>query len=48
MTTSACVDRELILPLRSDTKGADLVPSPSLEQAREFIRASKAENTFRG
>jgi integrase len=29
-------------------KGADLVPSPSLDQAREFIRASKAENTLRG
>ena len=28
--------------------GADVVPSPSLDQAREFIRASKAENTLRG
>jgi site-specific recombinase XerD len=28
--------------------GADMVPSPSLEQVREFIRASKAENTLRG
>jgi len=28
--------------------GADLVPSPPLEQAREFIRASKAESTLRG
>jgi site-specific recombinase XerD len=28
--------------------GADVVPSPSLEQVREFIRASKAENTLRG
>ena len=28
--------------------GADAVPSPSLDQAREFIRASKAENTLRG
>ena len=28
--------------------GADVVPSPSLEQAREFIRASKADNTLRG
>src|SRR5689334_15332102 len=28
--------------------GADFVPSPSLEQVREFIRASKAENTLRG
>lgn len=29
-------------------KGADVVPSPSLEQVREYIRASKAENTLRG
>ena len=28
--------------------GTDLVPSPSLEQVREFIRASKAESTLRG
>jgi site-specific recombinase XerD len=28
--------------------GADVVPSPSLDQARVFIRASKAENTLRG
>jgi site-specific recombinase XerD len=32
----------------AQSKGADLVPSPSLEQVREFIRASKAENTLRG
>jgi site-specific recombinase XerD len=37
---------ELIGPV-VDT-GAVVVPSPSLEQAREFIRASKAENTIRG
>jgi site-specific recombinase XerD len=30
------------------TKGADLVPSPSLQRAREFARQSKAENTLRG
>src|SRR6185436_5594693 len=29
-------------------KGADIVPSPSLERVREFIRASKAESTLRG
>ena len=29
-------------------QGADAVPSPSMEQAREFIRASKAESTLRG
>lgn len=28
--------------------GADLVPSPSLERAREFARQSKAESTLRG
>ena len=25
-----------------------MVPPPSLDQVREFIRASKAENTLRG
>ena len=29
-------------------KGADIVPLPLTEQVREFIRASKAENTLRG
>src|SRR2546426_4557620 len=29
-------------------KGADIVPLPSLEQVREFVRASKAESTLRG
>jgi hypothetical protein len=28
--------------------GTDVVQSPSLEQAREYIRASKADNTIRG
>jgi hypothetical protein len=41
----------------AESKGADLVPLPplpspmvlpSLEQVREYIRASKAENTLRG
>jgi hypothetical protein len=36
---------EIIGPMK-DT-GAD-VPSPSLQQVREFIRASKAESTIRG
>ena len=31
-----------------NTKGTDVVPSPSLDQVREYIRASKAENTLRG
>src|SRR5258708_935677 len=31
-----------------EKKGTDAVPSPSLEQVREYIRASKAENTLRG
>jgi hypothetical protein len=29
-------------------EGADIAPSPSLEQVREFIRASKADSTLRG
>ena len=29
-------------------KGADMVPPPSLEQVRAFIRASKADSTLRG
>ena len=29
-------------------KGAGLIPSPSLEQVRQYVRASKAENTLRG
>ncbi len=37
---------ELIGPIARD-KGADIVP-PSLDQAREFARHSKAENTVRG
>jgi site-specific recombinase XerD len=31
-----------------DKKGTGLEPSPALEQVREYIRASKAENTLRG
>ena len=31
-----------------NTKGMDIGPSPSLEQVREYIRASKAANTLRG
>jgi hypothetical protein len=37
----------VVLPIR-DGEGADLVPPSTLEQVREFIRASKAENTLRG
>ena len=37
---------EIIGPLKET--GADVVPSPSLEQVQEFIRASKAESTIRG
>src|SRR5712664_3292910 len=40
---------EIIGPIRvAGSKGADRVPSPSMGQVREFIRASKAENTLRG
>src|ERR1700746_1482800 len=37
---------EIIGPVQE--KGADIVPLPSLEQVREYIRASKAESTLRG
>jgi len=36
---------EMIGPVQEK---ADVVPSPSLEQAKEFIRASKARSTIRG
>jgi site-specific recombinase XerD len=39
-------ETELIGPVNET--GAELNPLPSLEQVREFIRASKAENTLRG
>jgi hypothetical protein len=39
-------DTELIGPI-AGTKGADIVP-PSLDQARQFARQSKSENTLRG
>jgi integrase len=38
---------ELVGPVMGDQERADIVP-PSLDQAREFIRASKAESTLRG
>jgi site-specific recombinase XerD len=38
---------EIIGPIQNTGMGADLVPLPS-EQVREYIRASKAENTLRG
>jgi site-specific recombinase XerD len=37
-----------VVAVNPTAKGADLVPSPSLERAREFARQSKAENTLRG
>jgi site-specific recombinase XerD len=37
---------EIIGPVKE--KGAGVVPLPALEQVREYIRASKAENTLRG
>jgi site-specific recombinase XerD len=37
---------EIIGPMQDD--GAALGPTPSLEQAREYIRASKADSTIRG
>jgi site-specific recombinase XerD len=38
---------EIIGPIERP-EGADVVPLPSLEHVREYIRASKAENTLRG
>jgi site-specific recombinase XerD len=40
-------DTAVVGPIQG-TKGADIVPPSSLEQAREFARQSKAENTLRG
>jgi integrase len=37
---------EIIGPIKEPR--ADVVPSPSLQQVRDFIRASKAESTIRG
>lgn len=37
---------EIIGPVQD--KGADIAPLPLTEQVREFVRASKAENTLRG
>src|SRR5205823_5298045 len=42
-------ETEIIGPIEgAQDKGADVVPSPSLEQVREYIRASKSESTLRG
>jgi site-specific recombinase XerD len=42
-------DAEIIGPIQiAQSKGVGVAPLPSLEQVREFIRASKAENTLRG
>ena len=38
---------EVIGPIQGST-GADIVPPSALDQAREFARRSKAENTLRG
>jgi site-specific recombinase XerD len=37
-----------VVALIPEEKGTDVVPSTSLEQAREFARQSKAESTLRG
>jgi site-specific recombinase XerD len=37
---------EIIGPMQD--KGTNVVPSPSLDQVREYIRASKSESTLRG
>jgi site-specific recombinase XerD len=38
---------ELVVSIQGGENGA-VIPSPPLEQVREYIRASKAENTIRG
>ena len=39
----------IIGPVREvQDKGAEVIPLPITEQVREFIRASKADNTLRG
>ncbi|MGA2717311.1 MAG: site-specific integrase [Bryobacteraceae bacterium] len=39
---------DVVGPVHTNGMGADAVPSPSLDQVREYIRASKAQNTLRG
>jgi site-specific recombinase XerD len=39
---------EVALVQIQNTRGAEVAPLPSLDQVREYIRASKAENTLRG
>jgi site-specific recombinase XerD len=39
---------ELAGPIQSNGEGTEIVPSLSLEQAKQFARQSKAENTLRG
>ena len=38
----------LVGPIQQQEKEVDLVPLPIHERVREFVRASKAENTLRG
>lgn len=42
------IDATVVISPIESTKGADVVPLPSLDQVRAFIRASKAESTLRG
>jgi integrase len=39
---------ELIVQPQGENRGTEIAPPSSLEQVREFIRASKAESTLRG
>jgi hypothetical protein len=41
-------DTQVIRPIQNSDTGADIVLLPSLERVKEFIRASKSENTLRG
>src|ERR1700720_1118830 len=47
MKRQSFISKEVVV-LRPKEKGTEVVPSSSLEQVREYIRASKAENTLRG
>jgi len=46
--TSQIVDATEVISPVLDREGTELAPSPSMEQAREFARHSKAESTLRG
>jgi hypothetical protein len=48
LTAHSLVEITPVITADPDGPAGDVVASPSLDQAREFIRLSKAENTLRG